>query len=211
MTKGADKTLTFQAVNNHGGILDLTSFTSITFQIKDGDTVKVQKRSEDAGGNESEIKIINASYGLFAVYIDRTDTVSLDAGIYKMGWYATDGSKDCQKTYPLRVEEGLINSTEATMIYSKKYEAQIDFDVTETVTEESGWTGTIMPSNEETGIYHITSSASEFTNGSTFIFVDTGSDVIQVIDHYSTSVIKVKLYNEENLTNHRFIIQIKVI
>lgn len=78
---GADKDLQFQAVNNNA-VLDITT-AEITFTAREiNGTLALTKKNTAAGGDDSQIKTIDAENGLFVVYIQRNDTRLWESGPY---------------------------------------------------------------------------------------------------------------------------------
>jgi hypothetical protein len=82
--------------------LDLSD-VAITFSIKKNiqdDAVLIQKKNTEAGGGASEIEMTDAVNGEFSIYIETTDTESLDAdGLF---YFDIEMVKDSAKTTLIR-------------------------------------------------------------------------------------------------------------
>lgn len=84
INKGSDKKITFQAVNNNKGILDITG-AGITFNLRESSessTTILQKLNTVAGGGDTQIKTISAAGGVYIVYLDNSDTSNLTGETY---------------------------------------------------------------------------------------------------------------------------------
>lgn len=94
LVKGEAKNLPMTAKNSIGGIIDLTS-ASITFTCKNsyGDVSPVfTKRNTTAGGNDSQVLVVDADLGMLLVLINETSSLLLEVGTYYYDCQVNDGS-----------------------------------------------------------------------------------------------------------------------
>ena len=176
ITKGQDKTITYQVKNDSGGIVDLTS-AEITFTVKsdpNSSTAQIQRFNTAAGGGDTQIKIISASLGLIAVFLDRDNTLALTAGtLYYTDLLVTDqNSNEFIIDDRIEVRHGVNTSGTASIsniLEANKY-ARLTCTYEDTVVkdEQSKFSSTIS-GTISSGTLTITSTA-EFTEGKTFIF-----------------------------------------
>ncbi len=91
LTRGRDEILDFVPKNKFHSTIDLTGLT-IQFNLKASLTEATnvfEKKNTAAGGGDTQIKIVRRS---FRVFIDKTDTASLDNDKYFYE-YIVDGEK----------------------------------------------------------------------------------------------------------------------
>jgi len=80
ITRGDKKTLYYRALNNNKGVIDLTSI-DVTYKLLDdpSDTTPIV---EKVSTESTELKVVNATKGLFNVYLSSDDTALLDNSLY---------------------------------------------------------------------------------------------------------------------------------
>lgn len=115
---GSDADLSYQAKNDSGGVIDITN-AEITFIMKAVQgTQTIEKRNTAAGGDDTEIKHIDNTTGVYAVYITRADTVNLAQDWYRFSSLVTVNGSDYVKTGMIYLEDSNITADGIALSFS---------------------------------------------------------------------------------------------
>ena len=97
LAKHKDEILHYKLKNISGGDIDLTDKTVNWVMIDQSGTTIIEKKNDLAGGDDSELKVINTTSGIIVVYIDANDTKSLTDSNF-INNILVDGSSEYQES-----------------------------------------------------------------------------------------------------------------
>lgn len=119
VVKGEAKNFPFQAFNNAGGVIDLTSAT-VTFSVKESvsDTSSVfQRKNTAAGGSDTEVEVTSATDGLFLVKLSQTNTLTLSVRSYYFDCQVNDGTNYVTHSGALIVQQSVNDGATVARTY----------------------------------------------------------------------------------------------
>jgi hypothetical protein len=104
---GQSKKLIYQITNDSNGIVDLDGY-SIQF-VLGNNTTQITKKNTEAGGSDSQIKVLDSNKGLLVIYLTRTDTLRLEYNsVYAGSIHLSKESKDIMKNLSFRTEKSVL-------------------------------------------------------------------------------------------------------
>jgi len=214
---GSDVKLYFQAKNNAGGVVDITS-AEITVSFKTSFSTSsylARKRNTAAGGGDTQVKATSASDGLFIAFFDRDDVANLQTGYNFIEVYIKV-SEDEYILQDVAYVRDVSSSAGSSIAYADSPESDygyVRFSISSTgdpptFTEEvknASISGTLTVEYTDSQIV-ITSTASDFTVGKTVInttfsaftpdgWTDTAKIIkLQPYDEFQPGTIQIYVY-----------------